>query len=73
MEHYPPILFFRGGDLQIISDKTKSREDKHKELDESNSYPAAVVPEGTADFTASFQERLIFLSPMNDGEALCSG
>uniref|UniRef100_A0A7C9D5Z0 Uncharacterized protein n=1 Tax=Opuntia streptacantha TaxID=393608 RepID=A0A7C9D5Z0_OPUST len=35
--------------------------------------PAAVVPEGTADFTASFQERLIFLSPMNDGEALCSG
>lgn len=36
-------------------------------------YPAAVVAEGGKTFGISFQERLILLSPMNEGDFECKG
>lgn len=39
-----------------------------------STYPAVVeVVEGGEGFTASFQDRLILLSPMNEGDFECSG
>lgn len=51
----------------------KRGERKKKKSQEYLSYPVAAVAAGTGGLVASFQDRLILLSPINEGVFECNG